>query len=50
MFVDGGKLESLHNFRCWTEERDRPIRSLDLRYLPHTNTCQKADIHKVQQD
>ena len=25
--VDSGKYESLHNFFCWTEELDRPIRS-----------------------
>ena len=33
MAVDGWKYESLHNFPCRTEERDRPIRSAEKAVL-----------------
>ena len=45
--VDGGKLESLHNFHCWTEEQDRSIRSAERGVLAWFRDCDDFQIDGI---
>ena len=50
MGVDDWMQKSLHNFRCWTEERDRPIRSAERGVLAWFRDWDDFQIDGIRQD